>query len=381
VKHLNTAASYHERLDSCESLRGIAISLVFFYHFLGSLRGYAPNPHANAMTALLFGGSTGVDLFFVLSGFLLSLPYFRGSPLTLWPYFTNRALRILPMYYLMILCALAWTGGHWRAALGAAVFRDVRPGDLGAFSLVWWSLQIEVQFYLALPLVIFLARRKWERLLLAAGILGLCLCYWRLASPSASPFWVGQRNTLLGRWPQFAAGMAAAWVHHRHGPALQKLGERPRRWLGTLLALIALASMDGIMLHCMRHLGPLMHTRWYAHYMYMSILWAVFLIALVDLRPAFRKLVVNPVLHRLGTWSYSIYLVHGVFMIYFVLRLNIHASDQQLGRYLPNLLLFVTVAGLTLVASAMTYLLVEKPFLSLKHGQFLAIGRVREDAM
>ena len=49
---MNTAASYHERLDSCESLRGIAISLVFFYHFLGSLRGYAPNPHANAMTAL-----------------------------------------------------------------------------------------------------------------------------------------------------------------------------------------------------------------------------------------------------------------------------------------------------------------------------------------
>jgi peptidoglycan/LPS O-acetylase OafA/YrhL len=377
---LNAVASYRDRLDSCESLRGIAISLVFCFHFLGTLRGYDPNPHVSAMTALLFGGSTGVDLFFVLSGFLLSLPYFRGSPLAPRQYFTNRALRILPMYYLMILCAIAWTG-NWRAALDAAVFLDVKPGDLAAFSLVWWSLQVEVQFYLALPVTVLLARHTWGRLLLVLALLGLCLCYWRIASPSTSVFWADQRNTLLGRWPQFAAGVAAAWIHHRYGPTLQGLSEQRRRWLGTLLALAALASIDAIMLHGTRHLGLWMHPLWYAHYMYMSVLWAVFLVALIDLRPIFRKWVVNPVLHRIGVWSYSIYLMHSVFIIYSVLRLNIHASDRQLSHYLSNLALFAGLVAITLAASATTYLWVEKPFLRLKHGQFLAIGRIREDAM
>jgi len=321
-----------------------------------------------------------VDLFFVLSGFLLSLPYVRGSPLAPRQYFINRALRILPMYYLMVLCAIAWTG-NWRAALDAAVFRDVKPGDLAAFSLVWWSLQAEVQFYVVLPVAVALARRTWGRPLLLLGLLGLCLCYWHIASPSASAFWAGQRNTLLGRWPQFAAGVAAAWIHDRHGATLRGLGERQRRWLGTLLALAALALIDALMLHGTRHLGLWMHTQWYAHYMYMSVLWAVFLVAVVDLRPVFRKWVVNPVLHRIGVWSYSIYLMHSVFIIYFVLRLNIHASDQQLSRHLPNLALFAGLVAITLAASATTYLLVEKPFLRLKHGRFLAIGRIREDAM
>ncbi|OOG63458.1 hypothetical protein B0E46_10735 [Rhodanobacter sp. B04] len=370
----------HDRLNECESLRGIAITLVFFYHFLGSLRGYAPDPHAHFATALLFGGSTGVDLFFVLSGFLLSLPFFRGSPLALGQFFGNRALRILPMYYLVVLAGAAWSG-DWQAALHAAVFRDIGLATLPPFGIVWWSLVVEVQFYLALPILVWLARQRWGRMLLVAALACLCVCYLKTASPSAIGFWADQRNSLLGRWPQFAVGIAAAWLHHHHGAALRGMDRKKRLWLGTLAAVGALVLLDAITLRGLRLLGVLQFVYWYKHYLYLSILWAVFLIAVIDLQPVFRTLVVNPLLHRIGLWSYSIYLWHAVFIIAVVLRLDIQPSEARLAEHLPDFMLFIYIAGATLLVSATTYHLVEKPFLRLKQRRFLLIGQVREDAM
>lgn len=377
---MNAIGNPRERLDECESLRGIAIVLVFFYHFLGSLRGYMPNPQASYATALFFGGSIGVDLFFVLSGFLLSLPYIRGSPMVLRQFFGNRALRILPMYYLMVLAGAAWKA-DWRAAMHAALFQNISLDTLLPFGLVWWSLAIEVQFYLVLPLAVWLARLKQGRYLLAAVLLGLCFCYWKLATPAASEFWAAQRSTLLGRWPQFAIGIAAAWAHHCYGPMLRSLSVRKRRWLGTCVALAALAMIDVLAARGLRQFGMLQFGYWYANYLYVSTLWAVFLVALIDLLPAFRKVVVNPVLHRIGLWSYSIYLVHAVFIVFAVVKLDIQPSDELLSHHLSNLMLFIYMAGATLLVSAATYQLIERPFLRLKHSRFLLIGKVREDVM
>lgn len=377
---LNSTPRFREHLEAGESLRGIAIFLVFVFHFLGSLRGYGPNPHANIATAIFFGGSIGVELFFVLSGFLLTMPFFRGSPLDLRQFFTNRVLRIVPMYYLAILCAALWTG-RWDEAWRAALFLNIDFGTLGAFSLVWWSLVVEMQFYLVLPIGVALARSAYGRWVLVLAMIGLVWCYAHIASPQAPPQWAAYRNSLLGRWPQFAAGIAAAWVHVRFQALMRRLGERANRWLGSILALAALAGIDLIMLHSQRDLGAAQYAQWYAHYMYVSVLWAVFVIAVVDLRPVFTKIFVNPILHRIGVWSYSIYLLHGVCIVYFFLRLGIHASDAQLGHALRNILLFFGLGGLSLALSAMTYHLVERPFLRLKHSRFLMIGGVREDAM
>lgn len=373
-------ADRHERLGECESLRGIAIILVFSYHFLGSLGGYAPNPHASFTTGLFFGGSTGVDLFFVLSGFLLSLPYFRGSPIVLRQFFGNRALRILPMYYLTVLIGVAW-GRDWHAALQAAFFWNIRLNTMPPFGMVWWSLVVEVQFYLALPVLVYLARLKWGRYVLAIVLLCLGFCYWKIAAPSAPEFWAAQRNSLLGRWPQFAAGIAAAWAHHRYGAVLRGMDERRRRWLGTFIAFGALVMLDAVAVHGLRWFGFLQIASWYRQFLYLSVLWAVFLIAVIDLMPVFRKVVVNPLLHRIGLWSYSIYLVHAFFIIWVVLRLGLRPSKTQLTDYLPNLLLFIYMAGATLLVSATTYYLIEQPFLRLKRSKFLMIGRIREDAM
>jgi len=377
---LNITDDGHARLNECESLRGIAITLVFFYHFLGSLRGYGPDPHAHFATALLFGGSTGVDLFFVLSGFLLSLPFFCGSPLALGQFFGNRALRILPMYYVVVLAGAAWSG-DWQAALHAAVFQDIGLATLPPFGIVWWSLVVEVQFYLALPVLVWLARQRWGRMVLAAVLVCLCFCYLKIASPAANAMWAAQRNSLLGRWPQFGAGIAAAWLHYRHGAALRGMNRKKRLWLGTLVALGSLLMLDAITLRGLRLFGVWQFVHWYKHYLYLSILWAVFLLAVIDLQPAFRKLVVNPLFHRIGQWSYSIYLWHAVFIMLVVLRLGTQPSDARLTEYLTCLMLFVYMAGATLLVSKTTYHLIEKPFMRFKRSKLLFIGKIREEGM
>ena len=72
-------------LEECESVRGWAIILVFLFHWQGGIRGYDPiEGQPSLLLSFLYAGSTGVTLFFVLSGFLLSLP-FAGASLQLNP--------------------------------------------------------------------------------------------------------------------------------------------------------------------------------------------------------------------------------------------------------------------------------------------------------
>jgi len=373
-------AQANERLEGCESLRGIAVVLVFAYHFLGSLVGYAPRPQASFSSALLFGGAVGVDLFFVLSGFLLSLPYWQGQPLNLPRYAANRGLRILPMYYLMILAGVLWTG-DWRHGLMAAAFQNIGLLGMAAFSLVWWSLVVEAQFYLALPIAVWLARSRVGRAVFCVALVAAAYAYYRVAGPHPSSFWAGQRDTLLGRWPQFAVGCAAAWAHNRFRSAFEHMSVSRRRWAGTTIAAGSLLALNTLTWLGIRRFGAAQASIWYIHALFGSILWAIFMLAVIDLRPVARKLAINPVLHRLGLLSYSIYLTHAVFLVLAFLRLGIAASPTQLDHVARNVGLCLALAAVTLLVSAITYKLIERPFLALKHQRFITIGRVREDAM
>ena len=114
------------------------------------------------LAGYLRAGNVGVDLFFVLSGFLLALPYLAdiegGRRVSVGRYFERRALRILPAYYLAV-AVVAAVSAHRPADLLAGVpwllflqsFLNLAP-PLLPYSIPWWSLATEVQFYLALPM-------------------------------------------------------------------------------------------------------------------------------------------------------------------------------------------------------------------------------------
>ncbi|HUZ32779.1 MAG TPA: acyltransferase [Xanthobacteraceae bacterium] len=138
-------------LASLDVLRGIAIISVLIAHFWPG--GELPAPRSVIVLIAQFG----VILFFFLSGFLMDLIY--SSEQKLVPFIIRRSFRILPMYWLSILIIFA-TDRRWtlRDVVSNAFFAT-GPMHVTRMSGVYWTLYIEVLFYLTVPLVFFLGRR------------------------------------------------------------------------------------------------------------------------------------------------------------------------------------------------------------------------------
>jgi peptidoglycan/LPS O-acetylase OafA/YrhL len=166
------------RLDVGDPLRALAALGVVAVHAVGlsiiaSGNGVALDATPRAYFATLYGPLgqvfngllTSVSLFFVLSGYLLSRPFLRAylaeAPRPSIPgYLRNRVLRVLPVFWLVLLVAVLvdGTGGDsWLHVLGLAAFvRDFRAAGLSPVMGQCWSLAIEVRFYLLLPVVALL---------------------------------------------------------------------------------------------------------------------------------------------------------------------------------------------------------------------------------
>jgi peptidoglycan/LPS O-acetylase OafA/YrhL len=170
----------NRRLDGLDTLRAGAIVLVMVYHL--NLQGLMPA----AVGAVAAVGWVGVDLFFVLSGYLIGMqllePYVAGRKPSLREFYVRRAYRILPAY-LAVLALYCWVP-LWREAPGPGpvwqyltfTWNVVLAGypTERAFSHVW-SLCVEEHFYLLLPLLLMGARRLRVRgtcVALAAVVVG-----------------------------------------------------------------------------------------------------------------------------------------------------------------------------------------------------------------
>lgn len=171
-----TTAIAGRKLRSLDGLRAIAILLVFFHH----VQGYIP---AVNETVLLFReylglGWMGVDLFFVLSGFLITgilldtrdaVNYFSG-------FYVRRVLRIFPLYYFVLTAVivaqslmnnpqvsgtLPLPGDRWLYYCYLTNWLGLWKGHWGPNYLAhFWSLAVEEQFYLAWPLIVWLVRPR-----------------------------------------------------------------------------------------------------------------------------------------------------------------------------------------------------------------------------
>jgi peptidoglycan/LPS O-acetylase OafA/YrhL len=153
-------------IPELDGIRGIAALMVLCHHlFFTSI----PDPERwNGFVLLVSrlsqAGSNGVELFFVLSGFLITslLLLDRGSPHFYWNFYWKRALRIFPLYLAALLLVAIFAPASWRYTLlslfflanFAQVFHVVADGP-------FWTLAIEEQFYLIWP-------RFAERLSVAA---------------------------------------------------------------------------------------------------------------------------------------------------------------------------------------------------------------------
>jgi peptidoglycan/LPS O-acetylase OafA/YrhL len=229
-----------------ELLRGVAACMVMLVHyqtFLGLTLGLFEFLH------------TGVDLFFVISGFVFA-PYFFGRALELKPFFVRRLARIYPLYVLSLLAYAglhAWLGQANAYFLAHLFFLHTMVSREIAFyyNPAYWSLPAEVEFYLALPLLVaFAAWRRWAAglLLPAALALHLVLAYISPSDP-ATPVdvWAILCIHLPGVLAEFMLG-ALAWRFMRRQPStvtrLALLAAGLALWLALAWALSQLSARN-----------------------------------------------------------------------------------------------------------------------------------------
>src|SRR5262245_51706756 len=162
-------------VPALDGVRGVAIALVFLYHLDGTIRVIFPGTPCHvpgfAFLQLVVSGHTGVTLFFILSAYLLTPPFLvemrGGTRVDRMAWFTRRARRILPLYWVAVVPATVLVEPHrvgvW-LAWPAFRFADLWLAEpLAPSVIVWWALSTEVQFYLALPLVAVLLRPgRWR---------------------------------------------------------------------------------------------------------------------------------------------------------------------------------------------------------------------------
>ncbi|HXB98415.1 MAG TPA: acyltransferase [bacterium] len=343
-----------------ESLRFVAIASVFVTHLNGyllakSTAAWALDGRGSFWDRLFQQGGYGVQLFFVISGFVLALPFAlqhlgRGPAVRPGPYYLRRLTRLEPPYLacLGILFLAQVFYNHQPVAvllphlaasalyLHAAIYHKMSTIDP-----VTWSLEVEIQFYLAAPWLarIFLVRNRARRLaLLLAG----CLCFQALQAYCG---WGDDRDSpnLLHYLPYFLMGFALVDLH-LHGDLAPAV---TRAWAWDLL-IAALAPLTVALAMAAPQWLPL------------ALPWALLALVSAFFRGRWARRALSGTLPvTIGGMCYSIYLFHQT-LISSVARFSIRLGFG--GAYLPNFLLQAAITGAVVLAlTGVFFALVERP--------------------
>jgi peptidoglycan/LPS O-acetylase OafA/YrhL len=311
-------------------------------------------------------GSFGVELFFVLSGFLIGGILLGVGPrlaegAELLRFYCRRWFRTLPNYYLFLLINIAfllWIFPQpipWGQAARYLVFLQTFTGRHTFFFLESWSLCIEEWFYLIFPLLVFLVLRM-RRNVTFAFLLVIVALY--LASSIGRFFYAANpantwaddiRETVLIRFDALMTGVLAAWVASRHPGAFARA---PR-----LCALAGAALL--LFCYCTCYWYNADNETLFAktvRFNLISLGFALFM-PLGAGAQATRSAWFNASAESFARWSYSMYLVH--LPIHRLLRERWFPKNQTSA--LQGCLAFGAFLAGTIVLSALIYRFFERP--------------------
>ena len=300
---MKPAREYRPDIDG---LRAVAVVLVILFH---------------ALPDVFAGGFVGVDVFFVISGYLITsiiLRETRAQTFTLQNFYARRCRRILPA--LIVVLAATWTIG--RVALTSDDFRILGKHILGGATftsniLLWqetgyfdisavrkpllhlWSLGVEEQFYLVWPPLVMLAVvRRWRPLLLSAVVLVSSLAFATVMMPARDDlvFYL-----LPARMWELLAGAVLVQLEWRTGEAVDS-----HTWRGVAHELKGVAGLLLIGIPCLVDPG---FGRSRIAWLIAPVVGTVLVTSAAGARIN-RQVLSHPVLVLVGLFSYPLYLWH-----------------------------------------------------------------------
>lgn len=346
INQLEISHGNHTPLRAMEGLRGVAVFLVFLVHYSSLIEPWLTNSTNNISNFIHSFGHLGVDLFFILSGYLIYGTIINSKKFKAIPYARRRVIRIYPTFLFVfliyiLLSALFPTESKLPSetlSLGIYLIQNLLllPGlfDIKPIITVAWSLSYEVFYYFLIPVLIYsFSMKQWSSKLrisvwVLISILGFMLTF----------LYGGPVRLLM-----FVAGIILFEV--------QKLQNIQLNIFGTISFFIALFIFG---IRCTLEIN------YHLALMFVYVLFFIFCLNAFSSKSFTSKWLVFSPLRWLGNMSYSYYLIHGLTLKFLFLILQTLLPPTQSSSFL-YFGLFLPFFIITLVVSFFLFAGVERP--------------------
>ena len=359
---MNRPKYYFPQLDS---IRGLSFLAVFFFHafhpqfgisFLGRMLQYFYND--------LF---LSIDVFFILSSFLLTWlginEYRAKGNFSFINYFIRRALRIWPLYFLLMICSfilLPYAASAWNVpvTLPPAYYYVFFISNFYLEGHVYflrflWTLSVEEQFYLLWGICLLLLQKHILACVVVFAMISVAYTIYAITHDIHHDYYT------LTYLFDFAVGILAAFLLHRENK-LATYFKNPgkSRSLFFLLSLPVFLAL----IFCMTEYMPLTYAPWLdllGRYFFIIYIGLFIMDQMQNVKPLL-KLGTQRFLVYTGKISYGLYCFHGIVLTFGLLLI------KKLQLSMPGILQALLLLLVNYIVSAISYRFIEKPFLLLK---------------
>lgn len=365
---------YARHIPALDGIRGLAILGVMGTHlFLGTRSSLL----TRAVAGVLDFGAHGVDLFFVLSGFLITgiLYESQNDRGFFRKFYARRALRIFPLYYGVLALFAVWAlvrgiSFHGELLSLALYLQNTSliAMPISLYSLLpalplvhFWTLAVEEQFYLVWPLVVFYAGKRKRVLALCCFFIVFCPALRLLGASHGIDYYHRHISTIFRADALLMGGALAMLLRGRmHDRVLR--AATWTFWIALTVGVLPEAMEPHLPVALAAHLVP-----WRIAFDDTALATASAALLAMSLRPGVAKTAFNnSVMRWIGRYSYGIYVIHYILFAWLQVPLRVVMGHFTGSKGAIVVLTGLLVGALSMVLAYASYHLFEVRFLHLK---------------